>query len=143
MFANIHIDVKFFKEAESDLILPKRFALSSQKTEFFRLCLFSNISVCLEKSSILTTFNHFFRKNKVRFEIVSIFTSICIAPMGRSDFKLHIMSTAKTSRCGKLAVLGVSPMLFFCGVDMDRLLKNLKKFWGKMSRHRCPTFSYV
>ena len=60
--------------------------------------------------------------------------------LGRSDFKLHIMSTANTSCYDQLASLRVPPMLLFCGLDMDRLLKNSKNFRGKMVRHRCPLF---
>ena len=36
MFADKHIDVKFFEEAESDLILLKKLAQKSQKSEFFQ-----------------------------------------------------------------------------------------------------------
>ena len=71
-FANIHIDVKFFEEAESGLILSKNWP-KSKKKEFFKICSFFNISICFEKLSILTTFDQLFRRNKVRFEILSIF----------------------------------------------------------------------
>ena len=40
---------------------------------FFKICPVFNISVWLEKSSIVTTFDQLSTKNKVRFEILSIF----------------------------------------------------------------------
>ena len=73
MFADIPIDVKFLEEAESDLILQKSWPKIVKKVSFFQdISVFQHFGMP-GKLSIFTTFGDLFRKNKVRFGILSIF----------------------------------------------------------------------
>ena len=72
-FAHIHIDVKFFKEAKSDLIFSVKSVKSCQKRRFIEAYRNSGKLDLFQKINFFTILDRLLLKNKVRFGFLEKF----------------------------------------------------------------------
>ena len=79
-FADTHIDVKFFEEAESDLILSKKWPEIAKKVSFSKYIHFSTFRYALKKRQFWPFLTNFSDKIRSDSKSSAIFTSTCTEP---------------------------------------------------------------